>query len=73
MLASKIILDLRYYKGNFNIVPFRYCNPMRSEAIVMLNFILPLKTSFLKSELVSRLIPVLPLEKDNLIVNDENA
>lgn len=66
MLCSKIILDLRFYKGSFDIVPFRYCNPLRSEAITMLSYILPMKDSPLKSEIVSRIIPLMSIEKEKL-------
>ncbi len=58
MLNSKVILDLRFYKSTFSLVPFRFCNPLRSEAITILSSILPIKESPLKSEVVSRLIPV---------------
>jgi alpha-N-acetylglucosamine transferase len=63
MLSSQQLLDLRYYKGNPDIVPFRYCNPLRAEAIVMLSVLLPLKDSSLKSDVVSRLIPASIQEK----------
>jgi hypothetical protein len=49
MLASSILLDLRYYKASFDIVPFRFCSPLRSEAITILSFILPTKDSILRS------------------------
>lgn len=42
MLASAMTLDLRYYKGNFDVVPFRFCRPLRAEAIIMLSIILPI-------------------------------
>ncbi len=58
MLGSQMILDLRFYKGSFDIVPFRFCNPLRAEAITLLSVILPLKESPLKSDVVSRLVPL---------------
>lgn len=58
MLGSRMILDLRYYKGNFDMVPFRYCNPLRSEAIIMLSILLPIAESSLKAEAVSRILPL---------------
>ena len=59
MFNSKVILDLRFYKSTFNLVPFRFCSPLRSEAITILSSILPIKESPLKSEVVSRLIPLI--------------
>jgi hypothetical protein len=66
MLSSHLLLDLRYYKANFDIVPFRFCSPLRSEAITILSFILPIKESILRSEVVSRLIPVISSERQRL-------
>lgn len=72
MLCSSTILDLRYYKGNFDIVPFRYCNPLRAEAIIMLTILLPIKQSSLKSDIVSRLIPVTINEKARLMETEDS-
>lgn len=81
MLASPTLLDLRFHKGSFDIVPFRFCNPLRAEAITLLSFLLPASTSPttspslspLNSEVVSRLIPTLAAEKNRLQQYEETA
>lgn len=72
MLMSTMILDLRYYKGNSDIVPFRFCNPLRAEAITIIAAILLGKESPLKGDIVNRLIPLLSIEKDKLQAFEDN-
>lgn len=60
MLHSSLILDLRFYKANDELVPFRYCNPLRSEAITMIGFVLSDTNCLISDEISSRLIAWLP-------------
>lgn len=56
MLSSNLILDLRFFKSTQEIVPFRYCHPLKAEAIAMIGFVLTLPECPLADELCSRLV-----------------
>ena len=59
MLTSQQTMDLRFYKANTDIVPYRYCNPLRAEAITIIGFIFSQGNSPLADDIVSRMIPLL--------------
>lgn len=40
MLRSSLTLDLRFYKANDELVPFRFCHPLRAEAIALIGYTL---------------------------------
>ena len=55
-------MDLRFYKANTDIVPYRYCNPLRAEAITMIGFVFSRGTSPLVNDLVSKMLQYMSYE-----------
>lgn len=72
MLSSSLLLDLRYRKTADCGVPFRYCHPLKDEALAILSFTLPMKDSPFKSELVSRVLSRIAIEKGNLSAQSDS-
>jgi hypothetical protein len=66
MLHSPVTLDLRFFKSNDEGVPFRFCHPLRAEAITMIGFALSAAGSPLTDSIASLLIPCLASELKNI-------
>lgn len=51
-------MDLRYYKAHADIVPYRFCNPLRAEAIAICGLMLTQK-GLLSNHLVGAILPIM--------------
>jgi len=59
LLSNSTVMDLRYYKSNGSILPFRLCRPFKAEAIAMIGIALNKNNSKVQNSIIGKVIPLI--------------
>jgi hypothetical protein len=52
-------MDLRYYKSNGNVLPFRFCRPFKAEAIALIGIALNKNHSKVQNSIIGKVVPLI--------------